>query len=316
MKRKAYFYVDDVIWVFRDIAREKPKSIFEQRLLKILKEMHDRFGFKATINCFYRTDYYYGDDEFTLEDMPDTYKAEWEANNDWLKIGYHAKQEFPDLPFINVEYDDMKNEYKRFEKEVKRFAGENILMETINPHWWPVSKDGCRALRDCGIKIFSCTYGVTREFEEDSQSLPYGHGERLLQNRKPESKIFYRQNADGTATPSLCGYNHLTEEETAKIHKTFKTIYNEELGIHFKKIGNGVCLNTSPIDLIEERLEKCVGSEYICCATHEEYTYPDYFAYQPDTRDKYIKMCETLEKHGYEYFFVDECLELQKEGQE
>ena len=28
--KKCYFYIDDVIWVFRDIARQKPKSIFDQ----------------------------------------------------------------------------------------------------------------------------------------------------------------------------------------------------------------------------------------------------------------------------------------------
>lgn len=308
MSKKAYFYIDDVIWPFRDIANERPKSIFDQRLLKMLKEAHDRYGLKVTLNCFYRTDYSYTDVEFDLSMMPDHYKEEWEANSHWLKLGYHSKQEFPDYPLINVEYDDMKNEYMRFEREVKRFAGENILMESINPHWWPVSKDGCRALRDCGIKLFSCTYGNTKDYNGDPSSLPYGHAFRLLQNRKKESMLFYRPGRDTAVNNSLCAYNHLTQEETDKIHGTFDTIFKEELGIHFKKFGNGICLNTTPLHEIEENLIKCLDREYVCCATHEQYVYPEYYAYQPETREKLLKMCEVIEKHGYEFFFVDECL--------
>ena len=55
MNKKAYFYIDDVVWPFRDITREKPKSIFEQTLLKMLKEAHDKYGIKVVLNAFYRT---------------------------------------------------------------------------------------------------------------------------------------------------------------------------------------------------------------------------------------------------------------------
>jgi len=310
MKKKAYFYVDDVIWPFRDISREHPKSIFEQNLLKMLKEAHEKYGLKVTLNCFYRTDYSYTDDEFSLADMTDEYKAEWEANSDWLKIGYHSKQEFPDYPLINVEYDDMKNQYMRFAKEVKRFAGEKVLMESINPHWWPVSKDGCRALRDCGIKLFSCTFGTVMDYNGDPSSVPYGHAFRLLQNRKPESRLFFREGRDTAVRNSLCGYNHLSAEEASEINGTFKTVYKEELGIHFKKFGNGICLNTTPLDDIKKDLAPKMNDEYICCATHEQYAYPEYFAYQPETREKLMNMCEVVTQNDYEYFFVDECLEM------
>ncbi|MBQ9997774.1 MAG: hypothetical protein IJP19_02005 [Clostridia bacterium] len=310
MMKKAYFYIDDVIWPFRDIAKERPNSIFDQRLLKILKEAHERYGLTVTLNCFYRTDYSYTDEEFDLSMMPDDYKAEWEANSHWLKLGYHSKQEFPDYPLINVSYDDMKNEYMRFKNEVVRFAGEKVLMESINPHWWPVSKDGCKALRDCGIKLFSCTYGETRDYNGDPASLPYGHAFRLLQNRKPESKLFYRPGRDQSVANSLCGYNHLYTEEGETTFGTFKTVYKEELGIHFKRFGNGVCLNTIPLDEIEGELMKKVDKEYVCFATHEQYAYPDYYAYQPDTKDKLFKVCEVLEREGFTYFFVDDILTM------
>ena len=75
--RYASFFIDDAIWFLRDIARMRPKSIFDHPFLKPLKEYHDRYGLKLQINLFYRTDFFYGMDECSLREVPDTYKAEW-----------------------------------------------------------------------------------------------------------------------------------------------------------------------------------------------------------------------------------------------
>ncbi len=47
MNKKTYFYFDDVIWLFRDLTREKPKSIFDHYYLKIFKEAHEKYGMKV-----------------------------------------------------------------------------------------------------------------------------------------------------------------------------------------------------------------------------------------------------------------------------
>ena len=44
--------------------------------MKILKELHEKYGLKVQLNLFYRTDFYYGNDEFTLAEMTDAYKKE------------------------------------------------------------------------------------------------------------------------------------------------------------------------------------------------------------------------------------------------
>ncbi|MBQ6329038.1 MAG: hypothetical protein IJI35_08505, partial [Kiritimatiellae bacterium] len=74
--RAASFFIDDAIWFLRDIARKRPKSLFDNDFLKPLRDAHDRFGLKLQINLFYRTDFFYGMDEFTLAEVPDAYKAE------------------------------------------------------------------------------------------------------------------------------------------------------------------------------------------------------------------------------------------------
>ena len=96
----AVFYIDDVIWLFRDLARQRPQRLFDNPFLKVLKDAHDKYGMKVQLNCFYRTDFFYGTDELTLAETPDRYKDEWQANKDWLRLGFHSLQEFPDYPFM------------------------------------------------------------------------------------------------------------------------------------------------------------------------------------------------------------------------
>lgn len=309
LKKQAYFFIDDVIWPFRDITRERPVSIFDQTLLKMLKEAHDKYGLKVVLYAFYRTDYFYGNDEFTLAEMTDAYKKEWEENSDWLKIGFHAKQEFPDYPHVNVDYEDMKNLYMRFKNEVLRFAGEKTLSTAFNPHWSPVSKDGVRAVSDCGVKLICVTAGEKREYNGDPSTLPYGHAFRLLNNRKPETAIFFRDTRDEEISDSLCGYNHISTEEYERTIYTAETIYDNETGIYFKHFYNGACLNHCSLEELKLDMEKAMGHEYVCSATHEQYSYPEYFAYQPDSREKLMTMCEVFEKNGYEYIFVEDLVE-------
>ena len=52
MTKKAYFYIDDVIWLFRDLARKRPKSIYDNAFMKMLKEAHDKYGMKVQLNIF------------------------------------------------------------------------------------------------------------------------------------------------------------------------------------------------------------------------------------------------------------------------
>ena len=104
MNKKAFFFIDDTIWVFRDLTRKQPASLFDNPFLKMLKKAHDEYGLKTQLNVFFKTDVFYGDDEFNLSEMTDAYKSEWEACADWLKLAFHARQEFPDYPYVNASY--------------------------------------------------------------------------------------------------------------------------------------------------------------------------------------------------------------------
>ncbi|MBQ4516295.1 MAG: hypothetical protein II978_05860 [Clostridia bacterium] len=305
MDKKAYFFIDDTIWVFRDIAREKPASIFDNAFMKMLKKAHDDNGLTVQLNLFYRTDFFYGNDEFTLAEMPDTYKEEFEASTDWLRLAFHAKQEFPDYPYVNATYEDVKENYERIINEIKRFAGEGSIANAVIPHWLPISKEGCRALADCGVKFLSPSAGPRKEFTGDDSVLPYGHAARLRQNRQPETMLYSRGGKNKAIDSSICAYNHLEQDVFDSIVWKNKSILDEETGIRFKQLGGGPCLNLNSLDDIAERLAQLNGSEYIGTATHEQYFYPDYYAYQPDYPEKVYLLSKILKEYGYRFITAD-----------
>ncbi|MBR5157594.1 MAG: hypothetical protein IKW59_07490 [Clostridia bacterium] len=304
--RKAYFFIDDVIWVLRDIAREKPKSIYDNSFMKMLKKGHDDYKMTVQLNLFYRTDFFYGNDEFTLADMPDTYKKEFEEAKDWLRFAFHAKQEFPDYPYINASYEDVKANYEAIVGEIKRFAGEKSISNAVMTHWLPMSKDGCRALYDCGVKFLSHSYGTKMEFDGDDNRLPYGHAARLRQNKKPESMLYTKNTKDVRVRAALCGYNHLSEEEFDSIKFKNKSISDKDTGIRFRQLGGGPNLNLNSLNEIEDALSKLIGNDFIGTGTHEQYFYPDYYAYQPDICEKFYLLGRILNENGYRFITADE----------
>ncbi|MBR2915994.1 MAG: hypothetical protein IKC07_00130 [Clostridia bacterium] len=307
--KKAYFFIDDVIWCLRDLARNKPESLFDVPFFKVLKEAHDRYGIKTQLNLFYRTDYAYGNDEFTLAEVPDTYKKEWEEASDWLKLSFHAKQEFPDYPHVNASYDDIKSVFEDTKREVVRFAGEKSFAYGLVPHWLPVSKAGVKALRDCGVKIMNATFGgQAQDFDGDMSSLPYGHAFRLLQNRQPETKVFTRNTRDTSIEKSICAYNHVPDGHPAVYGVDFSMLYDEETDMYFKHFTSTV-LNLTPYDELEAEFAPLLKNEFVCAATHEQYFFEDYCAYQSDYAEKIYKMGEMLKENGYEYGFIGELVE-------
>ncbi len=307
--KKTHFLIDDVIWVLRDITRDKPKSLFDNPFLKVLKTAYEKYGVKTQLNLFLRTSSFYGNDEFTLFDVVDTYRSEWEEASSWLKMCFHAKEEFPDYPYVNATYNDMYDVFKTVEKEVFRFAGKDSFTYGYCPHWNCVSKEGVRALYDCGVRVMDVSAGVSSEYNGDPNSLPYGHAMRIMQNRQPEARVYSRVGPDTAIGKAVCSYNHFEPNELLSTVDNMKCIYNSETDMHFKKFHiPEMTLNLMKYDEIESIFSKFVGDEYVGICTHEQYFYKDYLAYQPDYAEKIYKMGEIMSKNGYEFIFADELL--------
>ena len=306
MKKISCFYIDDVIWCLRDVARERPASIFDNAFFGMLKRAHDDSGMTVQLNLFYRTDFFYGSDEFTLSDMPDSYKGEFESASDWLRFAFHAKQEFPDYPYINAKYDDVKKDYEEVVSQIIRFAGEGSLSHAVISHWLPISREACAALADSGVKFVSVSAGPTTEFNGDESVLPYGHAARLLQNRQPETRLYTRPGKNTKISASICGYNHVSTEEESEIFMKDRSILDKNTGIRFRIFGSRICLNLEKLDTLKEVIEEKIGAEYFAIFNHEQYFYPDYYVYQPDYADKLYLAAKTIKDAGYTFVNADD----------
>ena len=307
--KRAAFYIDDVIFCFRDLAQSRPKSIWDHFYFAAFKEAHDKYGLKVQMNVFYRNDFYYGarGAEFTLSQMPDTWKAEFQAAKDWLRFGFHSYAEFPDYPWINASYDDVVWTWKKLEGEVERFAGPGMFAKAVTPHWGPMSKEGCVALKDSGAKAIWCSAGKRYEYDGDRTVLPYGHGMRIENFRKPETAMYWRAGGGDDISVSACGYNHFLPEQVAITRGTFNWLHDNATGCDFMTFGCGApVLNLIRLEDIPARMGKVVGNEFLVHATHEEYWFKDYFAYQPDSREKLLAACKVVHDAGYEYSFIEE----------
>ena len=309
--KRAYFYIDDVIWLFRDLTRQRPASLFDNFFLKELKKAHELYGAKFQLNVFYRTDFFYGNDEFTLSDMTDAYKPEFEAASHWLKMAVHSKQEFPDYPFVNLDYQDALEIMQTIMGEIRRFAGDNSFTYTMTPHWGPASLDACRAFKDCGVKLLWISDGKKVPYNGDPDSLPYGHAFRLLHNRKPETMLYTRGGLDTAIARSICGHNHLSEEEGEATRGHNYCHYDEATGLYFKELCCLPAVNTIPADKIDDYVLANVDKEFLGMGTHEQYSYPDYFAYQPEHLGKILRVCQLAYEHGYTFIFADQLADEQ-----
>lgn len=307
--RTAAFFIDDAIWFLRDISRSRPMSLFAHPFLGGLKEAHDRWGLKVQLNLFYRTDFFYGMDEFTLADMTDAYKGEWKDNADWIKFGMHSLQEFPDYPFVNSSYDDVRKVSEMIFGEVARFADSGMCSKAVVPHWGPVSREGCHALADLGMKVVWCSNGPRYAYTGDASSLPYGHSFRIEQSRKPETALFWRGGGNAAISSSICAYNHLPADETEETAGTYLSVYDRETRLHYKKFCVGPCLNLFARDAIVPIFEKVRGRDFICFADHEQYFFKDYFAYQPDYMEKVHISAKWLHDDGRRFVFIEDTVD-------
>ena len=236
MNKKFHFFIDDVVWSLRDLTRIRPESMFDIPFFCVLKNAHEKYGMKVQLNLFYRTSAYYGNDDFCITEVPDDYKSEWEKASDWLKLAFHAKEEFPDYPHINARYEDMKAQCEMIEKEVIRFAGKKSYTYCTCPHWNCVSREGVKAMYDCGIRMIDCTAGETFDFDEYKHRAVPGHDCRLLHNRQPEAKLASDNPEQTGDYLALCSYNHLTLEECNKYAYTPKCYIDKETGMAYKPV--------------------------------------------------------------------------------
>lgn len=310
------FFIDDNIWLFQNLATEKPVSLFDNDYLAFLKRMHDTYGTKTQLNIFYSTspenipkstrEY----TEFNLSMMPDTWKDEWKANADWLKLAFHAKREYPDWPYINAAYEEFKADFDLVNNEIKRFAGEEVISKDMVIHWVPVSKAAYKVLAENGIKVLSATYGVDAPAEDEAK-LSKGDYDRLNHNRtEATSRMIYKPYVHRDPVQALRAYNHIPEEVEEYYRNRSEAYQTDEFPVALKRYAN-IVLNLIKLEQVVPLLTPMLDTSYVGLCMHEQYYHSHFYKYIPE----YCEIVETavklLTENGFKCIFPNEML---KEG--
>ena len=164
---KAFsFTVDDSILFLKDLKNGDYKSVLEHPLLSFMHTLHEKCGLKVQFNLFFRegdfveSDNFSEQDEksFTLADMTDKFKSEWETLSDWIKFSFHSDRNNVN-PYCDGKYTEIFNDCKRVQNEIIRFASEKSLAKTTTIHYVRCYDNSLTALKDNGVKGLLCVTG-------------------------------------------------------------------------------------------------------------------------------------------------------------
>ncbi len=271
---------DDNILFLQDITdnTEKYKSIFENPYLALYKEAHDLYGAKAHINLFYEfvpEEAAFSDNSrryFNLSMMTDKFKAEFQANSDWLKLAFHAKSEFPDKPYLHASGDTIRDDAVLIMKEIVRFAGKECISDSTTVHWGEANRDCVRALRNLGFT------SLTGYFE-----------------RNPDGSPLVAYYTDGELTDRIGSRDFF---------------YDESEDMMFGRID--LVLNLNSYEWVMSTLKEVTldphRSPFVEIMIHEQYFYPDYSGYLPDFSHRLLDSCRLLHSLGYRGGHISEVI--------
>lgn len=171
------YSVDDTILILKELTFGKYNSIFEHFYFDFYKKLHEETGLKIQFNLFYECD------GFNLSKMSDKFKEEFHENADWLQFSFHSKSNerwiYKDAP-----YEVVKEDCEKVHREIVRFASEKNLNHFTTIHFCDCTKDGVRALYDCGVRGLVGLFGT-----EEKVRISYNIGEAL--SRQMQKKSFH-----------------------------------------------------------------------------------------------------------------------------
>lgn len=272
---------DDNILFLADITANQDKytSIFDNPYLAVYKKAHDLYGAKVHLNTFYEFDraaaahFSTARPDFNLSMMTDRFRAEWEANADWLRLSFHARSEYPDKPYQYASPETLTEDFCAVRREILRFAGEKTFSGDVTTIHWGEADPACvAALRDLGHRA------LTGYFEL---------------SEKGEPRVAYY------APPSLT--RHIGERDF---------FVDTKMGMTFGRID--LVTNMRTLDGVMEELRKIIAHPhrggFVSFMIHEQYFHKDYRKYLPDFEARVLEPARLLFENGYQGAFIKEII--------
>ena len=266
------FFIDDHAFFLHDIWRNRYASIFGCFYLDKLRALHRTYGTRFVLNIFFRNDHDETKPPFSIDQLPTTYRGEWDDNADWLKLSFHAYSEFPNRPYQYAAPATLARHYDAVRAEIVRFASERTFCPPSVVHWAMVSPGCFKVLRERGMRVFT------------------GAFLRTLSGQR------WRPGDDWT--PDI-GYS--VDAERSEYLGRHRRLYDFEYDVMFLK--GDVCCNLQTKSAILEALDlrgtnpDC--GPFVSLASHEQYSFRFYGSYIPDHFERMETAVRWCTDHGY-----------------
>ena len=293
--------IDDNIFVFTELARQKPKHAFDHFYLAGLKKIHDESGMKVVLNCFYRNDH--DKDHFLLKDMPDIWKSEFRDNAGWLKFSFHSYSEFPDRPYLEASAEEIGRDYDLIQNEIIRFAGEESFIAPLTIHWGNLHPAAAAEIIRRGTRCYNSSFRARVMGGPSLADRQKGGNMAQVQQRSLSGE-------DMAASTEGLKMHYEYPEETGYL-KTHYAFYDPSLKVCF--LGScGICCNLVPLEEIPKRFEIIMknvaryGTDAVKFGSHEQYTFPGYPNYLPDHLERIALTSRLFRENGFEPVFFNE----------
>jgi hypothetical protein len=144
------FSIDDNSFFLRDIARKEYPSLFDCFYMRMLRDLHARYGARFVLNIYFTTD-----DGFDLTKFPDRYKSEWKDNAEWLRLAFHARADKPDRPYQDAPPERLLADLDQVAEQIHRFAGPEVYTPPTVIHWAMTRPSAFKPLASRGVRALS-----------------------------------------------------------------------------------------------------------------------------------------------------------------
>jgi hypothetical protein len=259
--------IDDNIWFLRDLHENTDRydSIFDNPYLSFLREVHEAYGTRIHLNLFYQTD------GFNLSQLSDKFRNEWKAQSGWLRLSFHALQEFPDMPYRTAGFEEVKKDCGLVMQEIRRFAGEELMGPVTTLHWGEGTAEGVRALREAGYQA------LVGYFNVDDDLPPVSYYLDVHQRRNIKKRFVWKDDREDMV---FVRAGIVIDRKELHEIRPFLDAYGERGG----------------------------KPPYVDLLVHEQYFYPFYKAYQPDFRERILAAVKWAKDNGYTPSFLSEAV--------
>ncbi len=270
--------IDDNIFFLREIARERPKSLLDHFYLKNLYRLHQEYGTKFILKCFYRDDH----QGFEMKDFPDCYRDEFRHYSDWLKLSFHAYSEFPDRPYQHASAARLAADFDLVKEQIIRFAGEDAFIPPTNVHWAMLPPELFSVLRERGSRILTSSGFLSNRIIVEGEIVEVG--------------------------AATCDIGFFYEQDVARYMQAKRCFYDPDHDLFLSR--TFFCCNIDTVAEIEEKIRwedaNRDGTDTMEAVTHEQYAFPDYAGFLPDYFQRLEAACKTLTELNYQPVFFSQ----------